>query len=86
MPKALCLVLFACVAMQLAGVPPEATEAGIGRAQTQARATRRVEPRSVVIALLPTGERALAGVPGLSIGLMSVPVAIMSTVTATRGQ
>jgi len=68
--KPLCLVLFACVAMQLADVPLGATRAGPARAQAQARPAA-AELRSVVIALLPTGERALAGVPGLSIGLMS---------------
>jgi len=69
--KPLCLVLFACIAMQLADVPLGATRAGTARAQAQARPAGAAEPRSVVIALLPTGERALAGVAGLSIGLMS---------------
>ncbi|TML00137.1 MAG: hypothetical protein E6G34_01170 [Actinobacteria bacterium] len=70
MLKPLCLVLFACVALQLAGVP-HPTSTGIARAQARARPAGAAEPRSVVIALLPTGERALARVPGFSIGLMS---------------
>src|SRR5205823_7361820 len=57
--------------MQLAGVPADATAAGLAPVEAKARPAGTAGPRSVVIALLPTGERALARVPGLSIGLMS---------------
>src|SRR5438105_10330469 len=57
--------------MQLAGVLPDATRVGIAQAQAQAGPAVAAERRSVVIALLPAGEPALAAVPGFSIGLMS---------------
>jgi len=66
-----CLVVCACVATLLIAVPADAPAAGIAQPHVRALRAGAAEHRPVVIALLPAGERTLARVPGLSIGLMS---------------
>jgi hypothetical protein len=69
---AVCLAA-ACVAGQLAARPASAIAMGVAKPPSVAEATAGHTPlgSSVVLAFLPADEHALAGAPGMSVGIMS---------------